>query len=172
MVSRYGSAMPQLRHATVNDAALITEHRHRMFTDNQFAPEEALDAMDVNFAPWVRERLADERYVGLLLEDAGEVVASAGIHFADFPPHYLHAEPGRAYLLNFYTLPSARGHGYAKRLLSACVDECRVRGVHVVTLHASKFGKPIYEKFGFAQTNEMMLKLSRTSEQNAKDAKV
>jgi hypothetical protein len=28
----------------------------------------------------------------------------------------------------------------------------------VVTLHASKFGKPIYEKNGFKQTNEMMLK--------------
>ncbi len=151
--------MPALRHATVHDATLITAHRHRMFTDNHFAREDALDAMDLNFLPWVRDRLADERYVGLLLEDDDEVIASAGIHFADFPPHYLHAEPGRAYLLNFYTLPSARGRGYANELLRACVDECRARGVRVVTLHASKFGKPIYEKFGFAQSNEMMLKL-------------
>lgn len=156
--------MPQLRRATVNDAALITEHRHRMFTDNQFAPEDALDAMDVNFLPWVRERLADGRYVGLLLEGAGEVVASAGIHFADFPPHYLHAEPGRAYLLNFWTAPATRGRGYAKQLVKACIDECRTRGSKVVVLHASQFGRPIYEKFGFAQTNEMMLKLSGSLE--------
>lgn len=151
--------MPTLRKATLEDAGLITAHRHRMFTDNQFAPENALDAMDVNFEPWVREKLADGRYVGLLLEDDGEVIASAGIHFADFPPHYLDAEPGRAYLLNFYTVRAARGRGYAKELLRACVDECRVHGTKVAVLHASKFGKPIYETFGFAQTNEMMLKL-------------
>ena len=152
--------MPELRRATVDDAALITGHRHRMFTDNQFAPEDALNAMDVNFLPWVRERLADGRYTGFVLEHEGEVLASAGIHFTDFPPHYLHAEPGRAYLLNFYTVPSVRGHGYANELLRACVDECRARGVRVITLHASKFGKPIYEKFGFAQSNEMMLTLT------------
>ncbi len=151
--------MSQLRRATVDDAALITQHRHRMFTDNHFAPEAALDAMDVNFLPWVRERLADGRYTGLLLEEDGAVLASAGIFFGDFPPHYLHAEPGRAYLLNFWTAPEARGRGYAKQLVNACIDECRARGSKVVVLHASKFGRPIYENFGFTQTNEMMLTL-------------
>ncbi len=151
--------MPTLRRATEADAALIAVHRHSMFTDNAFAPEERLDGMDANFLPWVRERLADGRYVGLLLEEDGAVLASAGIHFNDFPPHYLHIEPGRAYLLNFYTAPEARGRGFAKQLLATCVDECRVRGSKVVSLHASKYGRPIYEKFGFTQTNEMMLKL-------------
>lgn len=151
--------MPFLRRASVADAALITAHRHRMFTDNAFSTETQLDAMDVNFEPWVRERLADGRYIGLLLEEDVKVVASAGIHFADFPPHYLHVEPGRAYLLNFYTDPAARGQGLANQLLRACVDECRAHGSRVVTLHASRFGRPIYEKFGFTAMNEMMLKL-------------
>ena len=152
--------MPTLRKATADDAPLITAHRHRMFTDNQFAPEASLEAMDATFEPWVRERLADGRYVGLLLEEEdGRVLASAGIHFADFPPHYLHVEAGRAYLLNFYTAPEARGRGFANQLLRACVDECRAHGSKVVTLHASKFGRPIYEKFGFTPMNEMMLQL-------------
>lgn len=151
--------MPTLRRATDADAVLITAHRHSMFTDNDFTTEERLDTMDANFLPWVRERLADGRYVGLLLEEDGIALASAGIHFNDFPPHFLHVEAGRAYLLNFYTAAEARGRGYAKQLLAACVDECRARGVNVVVLHASPFGRPIYEKFGFTQTNEMMLKL-------------
>jgi len=60
--------MPQIRIATADDAARITAQRHSMFTDNAIASEATLDAMDRNFELWVRERLADGRYVGLLLE--------------------------------------------------------------------------------------------------------
>jgi GNAT superfamily N-acetyltransferase len=151
--------MVTLRHATADDAALIATHRHSMFTDNAFASEDVLDAMDVSFEPWVRERLADGRYLGLIIEEDGTVLASAGIFFADFPPHFLDVKAGRPYLTNFYTASAARGRGFAKQMLSACVDVCRERGHDIVVLHASKFGKPIYEKFGFEQTNEMMLKL-------------
>jgi GNAT superfamily N-acetyltransferase len=130
-----------------------------MFTDNAFATEATLVAMDANFEPWVRERLADGRYVGMVIEEDGVALASAGIFFADFPPHFLDVKPGRPYLTNFYSAPESRGRGFAKQLLQACVDVCRKGGHDVVTLHASPFGKPIYEQFGFEQTNEMMLKL-------------
>ena len=150
--------MPTIRQATVEDAALITNHRHRMFAANNFATEDRLSEMDLQFQPWVCERLTDGRYVGLLLEENGAVQASGGIFFEDFPPHYLHTEPVRPYLLNFYTADEARGKGYAKRILQACTDLCRERGYKVITLHASRFGKPIYEQAGFEPTNEMMLK--------------
>ena len=151
--------MPTIRHATRDDAQLITDHRHAMFTANHFASEEMLNAMNANFLPWVQERLADGRYVGILLEENGRVMASGGILFNDFPPHFLHVEAGRPYLLNFYTADEARGKGFATLILQACTDLCREHGCKVITLHASPFGKPIYEKAGFEQTNEMMLKL-------------
>jgi GNAT superfamily N-acetyltransferase len=115
--------------------------------------------MDANFEPWVQERLADGRYVGMVIEEDGVALASAGIFFADFPPHFLDVKAGRPYLTNFYSAPEARGRGFAKQLLAACVDVCRERGHDLVVLHASPFGKPIYEKFGFEPSNEMMLKL-------------
>ena len=152
--------MPTLRRATVADAELITEHRHNMFADNKLASAKRYGEMDKNFLPWVKERLADGRYVGFMLEDepTGQVVASAGIFYMDFPPHYLDPQPSRAYLLNFYTCPEDRGHGYANVLLTAAVAECRTKGVDVITLHASRFGKPIYEKFGFKLHNEWALR--------------
>jgi predicted GNAT family N-acyltransferase len=146
-----------LRYANVDDAALITQHRHAMFTANQNASEERLSAMDAVFMPWLKERLEDGRYVGLLMEEDGICVAGAGIFFADFPPGFLHLEPYRPYLLNFYTANAARRRGYANQLLKACVDECTKRELTTIVLHASPFGKPIYEKFGFEGTNEMML---------------
>lgn len=157
--------MPTLRRATLADAALITRHRHLMFADNCLASEARYAEMDRNFLPWVTQRLADGRYVGLFLEEpsappdrAGAILAAAGIFYMDFPPHYLDPEPTRAYLLNFYTAPEARGHGYAQQLLAAAVEDCRTRNVAVITLHASRFGRPIYEKFGFTHHNEYVLK--------------
>jgi ribosomal protein S18 acetylase RimI-like enzyme len=152
--------MLNLRRATPADAALITEHRHCMFADNKLATEQRYAEMDRNFLPWVTERLADGRYIGLLLEDDSthQIVAGAGIFFMDWPPHYLDPAPTRAYLLNFYTEPEDRGQGLAKQLLAACVAECRAREIEVITLHASRFGKPIYEKAGFKLHNEYALR--------------
>jgi GNAT superfamily N-acetyltransferase len=163
--------MPTLRRATSVDAATITAQRHQMFADNELATETAYATMDLNFEPWVRERLTDGRYVGLFLEEAAGAVersttllAACGIFFGDFPPHFLDPNPIRAYLLNFYTAPEARGRGLATELLQHAVDECRKANVRIITLHASKFGRPIYEKFGFTQNNEMILKPNASSQ--------
>jgi len=156
--------MPTLRRATPDDAPTITAQRHQMFADNDLATEAAYNTMDLNFEPWVRERLADGRYVGLFFEEAAvaeaapTLLAACGIFFGDFPPHFLDPNPIRAYLLNFYTAPEARGRGLATQLLQHAVDEYHQQSVRVITLHASRFGKPIYEKFGFTQNNEMILR--------------
>jgi GNAT superfamily N-acetyltransferase len=157
--------MPTLRRATPDDAPIITQQRHLMFADNKLATEDRYAEMNLAFEPWVRERLADGRYTGLFLEEEGvaasdkpTVLAACGIFYMDFPPHFLDPAPIRAYLLNFYTAPEARGRGYARQLLQLAVDECHARNVAVITLHASKFGRPIYEQFGFTQNNELILR--------------
>ena len=76
----------------------------------------------------------------------------------EFPPHFLDEEPRRAYLLNFYVAPEMRGRGLARELLGLAVAEAKARGIKVVSLHASKFGKPLYERNGFAMSNEMLLR--------------
>ena len=64
----------------------------------------------------------------------------------------------RAYLLNFYVEPKWRGQGLAYRLLKTAIEETRARGIGVVNLHASVFGKPLYERNGFKVSNEMLLR--------------
>ena len=87
--------MPTIRRATIDDAALIAEHRHRMFADNQFADEDHLAQMDAVFEPWVCAHLAAGTYIGLLLEheETKEILAGAGVFFHDFPPHWMDFEP-------------------------------------------------------------------------------
>jgi GNAT superfamily N-acetyltransferase len=149
-----------IRLATPADSAIITEHRHKMFRDNDFATEEVLARMDEAFEPWVHERLSDSRYLGLLVEERNAVVAGAGVFFCDFPPHWRHAEATRAYVLNVYTDPEVRGRGLAKRLMRHILEECRKRGVSTIVLHASPQGRPLYESLGFSQSDEMMIGLT------------
>jgi GNAT superfamily N-acetyltransferase len=157
-LNRYHRPMPTLRRATIDDAALITEHRHLMFAAMDITTDDRLREMDATFFPWVRAQLADGTYVGLFLEEDGAVLSAGGVYFMEFPPGWMDTQPVRAYLLNFYTAPEARGRGYAKQILEAAVAESRARGTRVITLHASRFGRPIYERFGFTESNEMMLR--------------
>ena len=151
--------MLETRLATVEDAELIAQQRRQMFVDAGQAEDSGLQVMMENFVEWVRPRLVDGSYIGWIVEAEGRVVAGAGMWMMDFPPHWMDAQAMRAYLLNFYVEPAFRGHGLAYRLLKLSVEEARGRGVKVVSLHASKFGRPIYERNGFEQSTEMMLRL-------------
>lgn len=149
--------MFEIRLATSEDAETIGRQRRQMFLDAGQPDDELMAAMERNFVPWVRTKLAEDRYIGWLASEGGAVAGGAGLWLMEFPPHFLHVQPERAYLLNFYTAPVFRGRGLANTLLERCIEEARRRGCEVVTLHASKFGRPIYEKKGFRQNNEMML---------------
>ena len=151
--------MPEIpiRPATVADAALIAAQRRAMFADAVSPLPPTLDDMQTAFEPWVRERLADGRYHGWIAEDAGVPLAGAGLWIMDFPPHFLDVQPARGYLLNFYVDPAYRGQGLARRLLDLSVAQGRRLGLRVLTLHASKFGRPVYERNGFRANNEMIL---------------
>jgi GNAT superfamily N-acetyltransferase len=123
-------------------------------------PEDVrMEAMLQNFVGWVRGKLKDEKYIGWLIVEEERVVAGAGMLLMDFPPHWRDPQPVRAYLLNFYVAPEARGGGLAYGLLKTAIGEARSRGIKVVSLHASEFGRPLYERNGFEATNEMMLSL-------------
>ena len=150
--------MFETRRATAEDAEAIGQQRMRMFADAGLASEAEMGPMMVNFVPWVRAKLAEGCYLGWLTEEDGRLVGGAGLWVMDWPPHFLDAEPRRAYLLNFYVVPEARRRGLARELLALAITEAKERGIKVVTLHASKFGKPLYEQTGFEMSNEMRLR--------------
>jgi GNAT superfamily N-acetyltransferase len=151
--------MFETRLATVEDAALIAEQRCEMFVDAGQAEGVPLNEVRENFVAWVRPRLQNGSYVGWLVQEGERVVAGVGMWLMEFPPHWMDAMPLRAYLLNFYVEPEFRGCGLAFGLLKATVEEARRRGIKVVSLHASRFGKPLYERNGFEVSNEMILRL-------------
>jgi ribosomal protein S18 acetylase RimI-like enzyme len=146
------------RDATADDIALITKHRHAMFAEIAWSTADALDTMSHNFRPWVERMMSAGKYVGWVVEDDGQPVASAGFFELDWPPHpFDPAGEARGYLLNFWVEPSHRRRGLAKELVKQAVAESRRRGLRVTTLHASEAGRPVYESLGFRRGGEMML---------------
>jgi len=157
--SFYTDGMFETRLATVADAELIGEQRRRMFLDSVQTDDAQTEKMLAKFVPWLRKKLEEGSYVGWLTStEEGRVVAGAAMWLMEFPPHWMHEEAVRAYLLNFYVDPEFRGQGLAYSLLRAVVEETRRRGIKVVSLHASVFGKPLYERNGFELSNEMILR--------------
>jgi len=145
------------RTATVDDAALITGHRHAMFAAMPNPNHAALETMSQAFEPWVREKLAGGRYIGWIAEEDGRVAGSAGLLILDWPPHPLDpASHERGYVLNVFVEADFRKRGLAHELLEHCMAEARRRRIGVITLHSSDAGRPVYAGYGFHATSEML----------------
>lgn len=150
-----------IREATPDDAETIYRQRLAMFEDiwGELDPE-GVATMEATFIPWVRRGLADGSYRGwLACARDGRAVAGGGLIVHEWMAHPLNADPRRAYIANVYTSPDYRRNGIARRIMNAILDWCRSEGFKGVALHASPFGRPLYESLGFEPTNEMRLSL-------------
>ncbi|ANE42719.1 GNAT family N-acetyltransferase [Deinococcus puniceus] len=147
-----------LRRATPADAETIQAQRDAMFVDMGKDPVQ-LQQVHTAALGWHRRMLQVGLYDGFLLETEGVVVASAGLLWRDWPPSAATIEQTRAYLMNVYVQPPHRGNGLAQFLIEEMLAECALRGVHIVSLHASEAGRPIYERLGFRSNSEMELVL-------------
>jgi GNAT superfamily N-acetyltransferase len=150
-----------IRLATADDAAVIVRHRHAMFFDMGYTDAAELAAMDAAFAPYVERALRAGAYLGWLAHTAdGRVVAGGGLIVHEWPARPANpAEPRRAYILNVYTEPEFRGRGISRGIMREILAWCGAQGFRSVSLHGSKFGRPLYESLGFEPTNEMRLRL-------------
>lgn len=139
-----------------SDAAIISSHRRRMFVDAGREDNRVLDVMADNFQPWVEKMLAENKYIGWLMTESGEVVAGAGLMILDWAPHPLDPrQDKRGYLLNVYVNPEHRRRKLASQLIELALSEARRRKIRVVALHSTEAGRALYESNGFRGTNEM-----------------
>jgi ribosomal protein S18 acetylase RimI-like enzyme len=120
--------MIMTRMATADDTALLTAHRRAMFAAMPNPDFPVLETMSSAFEPWVRERIAEGKYLGWIVEDGARVAASAGLLIVDWPPHPFHPESNqRAYLLNVFVEPEYRRRGLAHDLIERGMAEAQAR---------------------------------------------
>jgi GNAT superfamily N-acetyltransferase len=148
-----------IREATPNDVAEILRHRRGMYEDMDYKDARALAAMVSATEPYLSEALPNGSFRAWLASAGGRVVGGGGIVISPWPSHPYGLECRKATILNLYVYPDYRRRGIARQLMKIMIEWCRNEGFASVSLHASKHGRPLYEKLGFEPTNEMRLKL-------------
>jgi len=150
----------RIRPATIGDLEVILHHRTAMFTDMGHWDAARLALMRPSAEAFLRVRLVDGTYRGWLAVTAdGRPAAGGGIAIIPWPGSPEDPAPRRAWVQNIYTEPEFRRRGIARQIMETIVEWCRGQCFHAVSLHASTFGRPLYEAMGFRQTNEMRLYL-------------
>ncbi len=154
----------ELRLATLDDIPTLVKHRRGMFVDMEAMGghplnSRGLDAMDVQYASYLREHLSDGRLQAWVVMDADRAAASGSILYSDWLPRPDGKPAVLAYVHSVYTELDYRRIGLARRILTAMIAECRARGLARLSLHASDQGRGLYQQLGFVPTNEMRLVL-------------
>lgn len=106
------------------------------------------------FVRYFEQRTAENEAQYFVASDGDRVVGSAGALIRDGYPSVIHGVRF-GYILGVYVEPEYRSLGIAKRLTQDAIGFLRSARVRSIRLHASKAGRPIYEKLGFTPTNEM-----------------
>ena len=154
------AAACRIRPGTAADAGIILAHRRAMFEDIGHLDREAVNAMLMAYAVWLRRNLRKGTYhAWFATTGKGEVVAGAGLWITEWPPVPSDVSTTRGYVANVYTAPAHRRKGLARRLLKALLAWCRKEGLKTVTLHSSDDGVRLYESLGFERTQEMRVQL-------------
>ena len=148
----------KIRETSADDLEEILQHRRLMFLDMGH-PEPVLDRIVDTCRPHIESYLAAGSYRGWFAISVDvRVAAGVGLIITPLVSGPLAPENvNRAYLLNVYTYPEFRRQGLARALTQKAIDYCRAEGFKVLWLHASKYGRPLYEPMGFEATNEMKL---------------
>ena len=147
-----------IRETTSEDLEEVLYHRRQMFLDMGHA-ETVVDRIVESSRPSIQCYLADGSYRGwFAIAEQGRVAGGVGLLITPLVSGPLAPENiNRAYLLNVYTYPEFRKRGLARQLTQKAIDYCRAERFNVLWLHASKYGRPLYESMGFETTNEMRL---------------
>ena len=152
-----------IRQATPADIPEILRHRRGMYEDMDYNDGEALSAMVSASEPYLNAALANGSFRSWLALDESQVAGGGAILISPWPSHPYDLECRRATILNVYVYPQYRRKGIASQLMQTMIDWCREQRFAAVYLHASKNGRPLYDRLGFEPTTEMRLKLGRNN---------
>lgn len=152
-----------LRQATINDVATITRQRHAMFAEMGETGNYA--EADQRFSRWLQQAIRNQLYFGWFFEtDEGDIAAGGGVMLLSVPPSPMDLNEYQGYIQNIYTEPQHRHNGLAREIVETIHHWCREQNLQTVILHASRFGRPLYQKMGYEDSTEMKLTLEKPND--------
>ncbi|HBN83739.1 MAG TPA: GNAT family N-acetyltransferase [Clostridiales bacterium] len=145
------------RLAVINDVPVLVKLRKQQLMDEGLPVTSNINSnIDKRLADYFTSAHADGSFISWVMENNDEIIATSGVCFYTLPPNFSNPTGRTAYVTNMYTKPEYRRKGIATELLNMVIVEAKSRGYKVIRLHTSEFGKSIYEKAGFVDTDGYM----------------
>jgi ribosomal protein S18 acetylase RimI-like enzyme len=149
----------RIRPATVEDSPDLLRMRRAMFLSMGYQDAGLLDRMVAACADYFAHALPSGECRAWLAENSGQPVGCGALLVQRRPPSPRNLGGREGHILNVYTEPEWRGRGIATAITETMLAQIQAEGITMASLHASPEGRPIYERLGFRDTNEMRLPL-------------
>jgi GNAT superfamily N-acetyltransferase len=152
------SAAYTIREAALADAPVLARQRRLMFDSIAPLPGKDGDRLEAAILRYIMQAMPAGTFRSWVVEHRGAIVAGGGLQLRTLMPRpgYVFGEP-EGLIVSMWTDPEHRRRGLGRLVVEAILAWGRGNGVTRFTLHASNDGRPLYELYGFTQTNEMRL---------------
>jgi GNAT superfamily N-acetyltransferase len=144
------------RLAVHGDIPVLVKLRKQQLIDEGLPTVSLQMDIDSELADYFASAISDGTFISWVMENDGEIIATSGVCFYALPPNYSNPSGKTAYITNMYTKPEYRRRGIAAELLDMVIEEAKKHGYKVIRLHTSEYGKSIYLKAGFVDTDGYM----------------
>jgi N-acetylglutamate synthase-like GNAT family acetyltransferase len=146
-----------VRRATESDAEALARLRFE-FRAPRAPNVESEQEFLARCSGWMRARLStDSVWRAWLVERNSELVGSVWLQVVEKLPNPTVESERHAYVSNFYVRPDHRGSGIGSTLLTRALAEAGRLQVDSVFLWPSERSRPLYERFGFETTNDVLV---------------
>jgi GNAT superfamily N-acetyltransferase len=149
-----------IRRAVPADAALLAEHRARVWREAGGHGDDELVPQIPIWGAFFARALADETYVAWIAEEGGHPVGSGALLVQlAIPRPFIDSErEGR--VQSVFVEPAARRRGIARAIMEEIIAYARALPLIRLTLHPSDDGRALYASLGFVALDDMALRLA------------
>lgn len=147
----------EIRTGTAAELTTIAGFWLAMFEEvGNIAEAQMLPDWRERFVAYFERRIGEGTAVLFVAVDGDSIVGTTGAILPDWYPAAVHGIR-YGYIFGVRVEPSHRRQGVAERLVREATSFLQESGCARVRLHASRFGRGLYERLGFVPTNEMEL---------------
>jgi GNAT superfamily N-acetyltransferase len=149
-----------IRRAVPADAALLAEHRARVWREAGGHGDDELVPQIPIWTEFFVRAVEGETYVAWIAEESGDPLGSGAllVHLAIPRPRIASDREGR--VQSIYVEPEARRRGIARAIMAEIMEYARRKNLIRLTLHPSEAGRALYASLGFVPLDEMGMRLT------------
>lgn len=146
--------------ASATDDEVLAAHYRRHWLELGTAEAEVAHDWRERFLTFVREAREGRAFAAFVARTGDVTLGSACCHRVDrvYPAFRADDPESVGYVWGVYVEPAARGQGLGRQLVRTCLEHLRGEGCGRVLLHTGDRARPLYERMGFAPTDEMALR--------------